>query len=249
MSNAVPPGWPIPGTPFAMFGAPAAGAPAPAPAAGSFAGGVDFVRKFWEQLPGASALPGFLVPTVDVNELDKRIADLRAAERWLDVNLNMLRATVQGLEVQRHTIAAVQSWSAMRDQVMPGVGTPAGWPATPAPAAGATTPPAAPPAWMTPESVAASPAPAPESAPDASASPELPPMAGLAANSWMGFLQEQFARVAEAAVAASQTAPAAAAPDAPSDAGPDTSADAPASASPSADAATAKKATRKAPRR
>ena len=43
--------------------------------------------------------------------LDKRIGELRSIEQWLTINQNMLRTTIQGLEVQRGTIAALRSFS------------------------------------------------------------------------------------------------------------------------------------------
>ena len=77
------------------------------------------------------SLPGMVTPTLDVNELDKRIADLKAVEGWLKMNLNMLQMSIQGLEVQRTTLAAVQ---AISQSVSQGKGTanafanPAMWP-------------------------------------------------------------------------------------------------------------------------
>jgi hypothetical protein len=72
---------------------------------------MDFMKNLWGSMP--SAVPGFVVPTVDLGELDKRIEDLRAVESWLALNANMLKATIQGLEVQRNTIAALH---ALRDK-------------------------------------------------------------------------------------------------------------------------------------
>lgn len=77
------------------------------PMTNSLTGGFDFVKGLWGGLP--SAVPGFVVPTVDLEELDKRITDLKAVESWLAMNANMLRATVQSLEVQRNTVAALQA--------------------------------------------------------------------------------------------------------------------------------------------
>lgn len=68
--------------------------------------GLDFVKRVWGSLP----IPSVITPTTDVEELDKRISDLRAVEQWLNVNLSMLRATIQGLEVQRGTIATLKSF-------------------------------------------------------------------------------------------------------------------------------------------
>lgn len=46
--------------------------------------------------------------TSGLDELDKRISDLQAVEQWLSLNLNMLRNTVQGLQVQRASLATLQ---------------------------------------------------------------------------------------------------------------------------------------------
>ncbi len=205
MSQSGKPAWPTPGAfpfmPFPMPGWPASTPAAPAPAPAPLAG-FDLLKNLWSQLPGSTQVPGFLVPTVDVDEIDKRIADLRAAESWIEVNLNMLRATIQGLEVQRHTIAALHSLSAM-----PGAATRAATaaqasampPPFPRPAAPAPEPPPAP----NPEPPAAAEvaAPSPEPAP-AEAAPPAEPLAGLAASNWLGYLQDQFTKVAQAAMAA-----------------------------------------------
>ena len=70
---------------------------------------LEFMRGMWSNM--GFSLPGMVTPTVDVDELDKRIADMKAVEGWLKMNLNMLQMTTQGLEMQRATIAAVQAMS------------------------------------------------------------------------------------------------------------------------------------------
>ncbi len=75
-------------------------------ALGSLNSTVDFVRQTWAGL----GLPSALAPTVDIAELDKKITDLKAVEQWLEVNQNLLRSSIQTLEVQRNTIAAVQAF-------------------------------------------------------------------------------------------------------------------------------------------
>jgi hypothetical protein len=57
------------------------------------------------------SLPGMVTPTLDVDELEKRIADMRAVEGWLKMNLSMLQMTIQGLDVQRAALAAVRAMS------------------------------------------------------------------------------------------------------------------------------------------
>ncbi len=67
---------------------------------------MDMMSKTWS----AMALPAAMSPTLSIEELDKRIGDLRAIEQWLALNQNMLRSTIQGLEVQRGTIATLHSF-------------------------------------------------------------------------------------------------------------------------------------------
>jgi len=53
----------------------------------------------------ASAFPG-----MDIDELEKRIKDLKSVENWLNLNLNILKSTIQGLEVQHATMMALKSF-------------------------------------------------------------------------------------------------------------------------------------------
>lgn len=53
-------------------------------------------------------LPGMVAPTFDTSELDRQIANLKAVEGWLASNLSLLKTTLQGLEMQRATLAAMQ---------------------------------------------------------------------------------------------------------------------------------------------
>ena len=71
----------------------------------------DFVRNFWGAM--GFSLPGMVTPTFDVDELSKRINDLKAVEGWLKMNLSMLQMTIQSLEMQCVTLNAVRSMSSM----------------------------------------------------------------------------------------------------------------------------------------
>lgn len=68
---------------------------------------MDFLRKMWGNM--GIPVPGMVVPTLDVNELEKKIADLKAVEGWLKMNLNMLQLHIQGLEMQCGTLNAMQN--------------------------------------------------------------------------------------------------------------------------------------------
>lgn len=68
---------------------------------------MDFLRKMWGNM--GIPVPGMVVPTLDVNELEKRITDLKAVEGWLKMNLNMLQLHIQGLEMQCGTLTAMKN--------------------------------------------------------------------------------------------------------------------------------------------
>uniref|UniRef100_B1XSF8 Conserved hypothetical membrane associated protein n=1 Tax=Polynucleobacter necessarius subsp. necessarius (strain STIR1) TaxID=452638 RepID=B1XSF8_POLNS len=53
---------------------------------------------------------GAAFPGLDVDELEKRIKDLKSVENWLNLNLNILKSTIQELEVQHATMMALKSF-------------------------------------------------------------------------------------------------------------------------------------------
>ncbi len=67
---------------------------------------MEFVKQAWSTLN----LPANLAPTMDVEEMDRRIADLKVVEQWLTMNLGMLRNSIQGMEIQRGTLAAIHAF-------------------------------------------------------------------------------------------------------------------------------------------
>ena len=189
---------------------------------------MEFVRRAWSSFN----LPQSIAPTIDLEEIDKRIADLRTVEQWLSLNLGMLQSAIQGLEIQRGTIAALKSFG---EAVGSGGSFDAGANAAKAMAAmaamaqaGTTAAPAAsaaPAAASTPSPSPAPTAPQASAAPSdtesraaggtASASPPADPPAtdagsaglgGINPASWWNLLQSQFTQVAQAAMAGSPLA-------------------------------------------
>jgi len=71
---------------------------------------MEMMRQAWQGLAGAGGLESHLGMPMSVEDLDRRISDLRAVENWLRLNLSMLTSTIQGLEVQRSTIATLKSF-------------------------------------------------------------------------------------------------------------------------------------------
>ena len=67
---------------------------------------LEMFRRLWGPL--GVPLPGMSMPTLDPAEVEKRIADLRSVEAWLNMNLNMVRFSIQGLELQKATLQAMR---------------------------------------------------------------------------------------------------------------------------------------------
>jgi len=93
---------------------------------------MEYLKTLWGNM--GFSLPGLLTPTVDTDELGKRIADLKAVEVWLKSNLSMLQMTIQGLEMQRATLHTLQQMSQAAQQTSEGESAanpflnPAAWP-------------------------------------------------------------------------------------------------------------------------
>jgi len=84
-----------------------------------------FIRNQWSGLGAGFQFPSQGLAPTNLEELDRRIADLKTVEQWLSLNLSILKTTIQGLEVQRGTLAAVQSFQeAMGQFQMPSSGPP-----------------------------------------------------------------------------------------------------------------------------
>jgi len=67
----------------------------------------EMFRRLWGPL--GVPIPGMAVPTFDPQEVEKRIAELRSVEAWLQMNLNMLKLSINGLELQRAALQAMKS--------------------------------------------------------------------------------------------------------------------------------------------
>ncbi len=72
---------------------------------------MNFVKNMWGNM--GFSLPGMVTPTFDVEEIEKRVKDMKAVEGWLKMNLSMLQMTIQSLEMQCATLNAVRTMGDM----------------------------------------------------------------------------------------------------------------------------------------
>jgi hypothetical protein len=79
---------------------------------GKFVPGFDFLQNLakgaTQTIPQMPNLANWVAPTLNVEELDKRIDELKAVHFWLEQNSRALGATVQALEVQKMTLATLK---------------------------------------------------------------------------------------------------------------------------------------------
>ncbi|MEO8080418.1 MAG: PhaM family polyhydroxyalkanoate granule multifunctional regulatory protein [Caldimonas sp.] len=152
--------------------------------------GFDFLQNLAKT--AGSALPGigqWVAPTLDPDEIDKRIKELRTVQFWLEQNVRMLATTIQALEVQRMTLSTLKTMNVqmtdLRDslKIKPSPAAPS-VDAAPAPVA----------------ATAATAAPASRAAGKAKAKGATAPGSVVDPMQWWGALTNQFAQLATTAL-------------------------------------------------
>ena len=191
---------------------------------GKFIPGFEFLQGL-AQGAGAAAnpmgrVPQWVAPTVSVEEVDKRISELKAVQFWLEQNGRALAATIQALEVQRMTLSTLKEMNVSMSELSKNFPFPGGAGAAAAATAASAAAHAGWPMGADAPSVAPEPAPqathqqvAPQAeapateatgdaAADATASVQQQTQAALGqAMQWWGALTQQFQQIAAKAMA------------------------------------------------
>lgn len=202
---------------------------------GKFIPGFDFLQGLAQSAGSATArplgrLPEWVAPTVSIEEVDKRITELKAVQFWLDQNGKALAATIQALEVQRMTLSTLQGMNVSMGELAQAFQFPAAaaataaaatagkgaasagqsdhsdWPMSSAGKAGKQEKPQAAPAQPPaepPAAAASTDAGSKASGPEASAPKDEPAQAAAMgqAMQWWGALTQQFQQIAAKAMA------------------------------------------------
>jgi len=156
-------------------------------------------------VPGIPSLASWVAPTLSVEEVDKRIQELKTVQYWLEQNGHALKATIQALEVQKMTLSTLRGMNVRMEDIASAFTKQA---AAMAPAAAAAATAAAAPE-PEPAEVEAEDHAEPEEAP-APKKPRSKPAAKAAAAAdgagvvdpmqWWGSLTEQFQQIASSAL-------------------------------------------------
>ena len=84
----------------------------PAAGFGKFVPGFDFLQNLAkgaaQTIPQMPNLANWVAPSLNLEELEKRIDELKAVHFWLEQNSRALGATIQALEVQKMTLATLK---------------------------------------------------------------------------------------------------------------------------------------------
>lgn len=79
---------------------------------GKFVPGFDFLQNLAKgasnNIPQMPNLGNWVAPTLNVEELERRIDELKAVHFWLEQNSRALGATIQALEVQKMTLSTLK---------------------------------------------------------------------------------------------------------------------------------------------
>jgi hypothetical protein len=161
--------------------------------------GFDFLQGLVKN--AGTTLPGlgqWVAPTLDPQELGKRIEELKTVQFWLEQNARMIGTTVQALEVQRMTLSTLKTMNLQVADLAQAFKLKDPAPADPAP------PPPAAPARAQPDSTARTAQAAPPAAkagPARASGGEADPAPGVVdPMQWWGALTQQFTQLAAQAL-------------------------------------------------
>jgi len=175
--------------------------------------GFDFLQSLVKNAGAAMPPAGaWVAPTLDPQELEKRIGELRTVQFWLEQNARMLGASIQAMEVQKMTLTTLKSMNVSFTDLteslkmrMPTAAAATPWGQAPAAASAAAAVAAAATA-----SAAAAAAAAADSDADTSGATAPAPAAAPAATvdplKWWGALTQQFTELATNAMKDSASA-------------------------------------------
>lgn len=73
----------------------------------------EFMQKMWN--PMSFPIPGMAMPTVNLEEIDRKIGELKTVETWLTMQVGFVQMTVKTLEMQKAALESLNA-AASRDK-------------------------------------------------------------------------------------------------------------------------------------
>jgi hypothetical protein len=75
------------------------------------------VKNAGAAMPAIPGMSQWIAPTLDPEELDKRIGELKTVQFWLEQNARLLGTTIQAMEVQRMTLSTLKTMNVKMDDL------------------------------------------------------------------------------------------------------------------------------------
>ncbi len=157
--------------------------------------GFDFLQGLMQSAGQvAPAMGQWVAPTLNPEELEKRISELKTVQFWLEQNARMISVTIQALEVQRMTLSTLQTMNLPMADLRSALTLPT------MPTAAERPEPVRKPAISPAPPPAPAPAPAPTPTPAAAEAASATPPGAVDPMVWWGALTQQFTELATKAM-------------------------------------------------
>lgn len=79
---------------------------------------LELMQKMWN--PMGFPLPGMVAPTINIEEIERKIAELKSVENWLKMNAAFLQMTIKTLEMQKSALETLAGKSTDGARPSPG---------------------------------------------------------------------------------------------------------------------------------
>src|SRR5258708_39532944 len=67
----------------------------------------EFMQKMWN--PASFPMPGMITPTVNLEEIDKKIFELKAVENWLTMSTGFVQMPIKTLQMQKSALESLRA--------------------------------------------------------------------------------------------------------------------------------------------
>jgi hypothetical protein len=67
----------------------------------------EFIQKMWN--PMSYPMPGMFTPTVNIEDVDKKLAEMKSVENWLTMNIGFVQMTIKTLEMQKMSLESLNA--------------------------------------------------------------------------------------------------------------------------------------------
>lgn len=67
----------------------------------------ELMQKMWN--PTSYPMPGMFTPIMNVEDIDKKLRELKSVETWLSMNIGFVQMTIKTLEMQKMALESLNA--------------------------------------------------------------------------------------------------------------------------------------------